>query len=145
MIYQFLLCFVRLVLDIVAAAGVAADEKDLEIALLRQQLRVLERKTKGATRLSRPEKLMLVALVDKFKGASQRFQNRISECLLLVKPDTVLKWHRELVRRKWTFHHPKVGGRPRIEAEVEALIVLCWLPGTSVLVFAHDAPYAAQW
>ena len=47
-------------LDLLAAAGVAASAKDLEIALLRQQLRVLERKTNKA-RLSRPEKLMLVA------------------------------------------------------------------------------------
>jgi hypothetical protein len=37
------------------------SEKDLEIILLRQQLRVLERKLKTQPRLSRPEKLMLVA------------------------------------------------------------------------------------
>ena len=43
MIYQLILCLVCLVLDTLAAAGVAAQEKDLEIALLRQQLRILER------------------------------------------------------------------------------------------------------
>ena len=53
-----------LILDFVAAAGVAANEKDLEIALLRQQLRVLERKSKHQTHLTPPEKLMLVALAD---------------------------------------------------------------------------------
>src|SRR5258708_4015893 len=37
--------------------------------------------------------------------------------MVLVKPDTLLKWHRDLV------HRPNVGGRPRIEAELEDLIV----------------------
>lgn len=123
MIYQLLFCFASLVLDLMAAAGVAAEEKDLEIALLRQQMRVLERKTSAKTRLSRPEKLMLVALADKVKGVSQHFRDRLRGCVLLVKPDTLLKWHRELVRRKWTFQRPNVGGRPRLEADLETLIV----------------------
>src|SRR5215510_10787069 len=96
MIYQLLMCFVCLMLDIMAAAGVAAQEKDLEIALLRQQLRILERKANAKFRLSRPEKLMLVALADKLKGVSHRFRDRLGQCVLLVKPDTLWKWHREL-------------------------------------------------
>src|SRR5215216_7424423 len=106
MIYHLLLCFVALVLDLLANAGVAAEAKDLEIALLRQQLRVMERKTKQRPRLSKPEKLMLVALANKLKRTSDPFHNQLQCCLLLVKPETVLKWHRELVRRKWTFRHP---------------------------------------
>ena len=43
--------------------------------------------------------------------------------LVLFKPDTVLKWHRELVRRKWTFKHRRVGGRPTIPADLEALVL----------------------
>jgi hypothetical protein len=41
----------------------------------------------------------------------------------LVSPQTLLRWHRELVRRKWTFrhHHP---GRPRIDPEVLELVLL---------------------
>ncbi len=34
-----------------------------------------------------------------------------------------LKWHRELVKRKWTFKCRKPGGRPRIDPELEALVV----------------------
>lgn len=33
------------------------------------------------------------------------------------------KWHRELVRRKWSFRQPSKGGRSRLDAELEALIV----------------------
>ncbi|MEP7289668.1 MAG: integrase [Chloroflexota bacterium] len=123
MIYQLLLCFASLVLDVMAEAGVGAQEKDLEIALLRQQLRILERKVNDKSQLSRPEKLMLVALANQLKDVSQNFRDRLQKCLLLVKPDTLLKWHRELVRRKWTTQRPKVGGRPRIGEELETLIV----------------------
>ncbi len=89
--------FVALVLDVLAAAGAAASEKDLEIALLRQQLRILERKGNAKPRLSRPEKLMLVALADRLRGVSQRFHSSLEQCVLLVKPDTLLRWHRDLV------------------------------------------------
>ncbi len=106
MIYQLILCFVCLLLDTLAAAGVAAQEKDLEIALLRQQLRILERKVNTNPRVSRPEKLMLVALASRLRGVSQRFHDHLEQCVLLVKPDTLLKWHRDLVRRKWTFQQP---------------------------------------
>jgi putative transposase len=123
MIYQVLMGFASLILDLVAAAGVSVEEKDLEIALLRQQLRILERKASHKARLSRPQKLMIVTLVDKLKSKSQRFRDRLGECMVLVKPETVLKWHRELVRRKWTFQRPNVGGRPRLDADLEALIV----------------------
>jgi transposase InsO family protein len=123
MIYHLLLCFVSLVLDLLASAGVATEEKDLEIALLRQQLRVMERKTKHKARPARPEKLMLVALADKLKKNPDHFHSRLQRCVLLIKPETLLKGHRELVRRKWTFHHPARGGRPRIDAELEALIL----------------------
>lgn len=123
MIYQLLLCLATLVLDVLATRGILPDEKDLQITLLRQQLRVLERKTRAKPRLSRPEKLMLVALAAQLKRRSQRFHDRLREAVLLVKPDTVLKWHRDLVRRKWTFKPGNGGGRPRIEPEVEALII----------------------
>ena len=106
-----------------AAAGVAAHEKDLEIALLRQQLRVLERKLDTRPRLSRPEKLTLVALSSSLELVTQQYGDVLRHCLLLVKPDTLLKWHRDLVRRKWTFQSPNAGGHPRIDSALEALIV----------------------
>jgi transposase InsO family protein len=41
----------------------------------------------------------------------------------IVTPDTLLRWHRELVARKWTYPPGRRPGRPRTEAEIEALIV----------------------
>jgi hypothetical protein len=42
---------------------------------------------------------------------------------VLVQPETVLRWHRDLVRRKWTFRRPRGAGRPPIAADLEALIL----------------------
>jgi hypothetical protein len=91
MIYHFLLCFATLIFDVFASIRVAPDEKDLQIALLRQQLRILERKAKTKTRLLRPEKLMLIALTTRLKAQTQRLHERLREAVLLVQPETVLK------------------------------------------------------
>ncbi len=71
---------------------------------------MLERKSKTKTRMSRPEKLMLVTLATRLKSQTQRFHEALGEALLLAQPETVLKWHSDLVRRKWTFQHPNRGG-----------------------------------
>ena len=41
----------------------------------------------------------------------------------IFQPETVFKWHRELVRRKWTFVRHKAGGRPPTAQEVERLVI----------------------
>jgi putative transposase len=106
MIYHLAFCFVALVLDVFASVRVVPTEKDLQIALLRQQLRILERQPKTRPLLSRPEKLMLVTLVTRLRAQTQRFHEALGEAVLLVQPDTLLKWHRQLAGRKWTFQHP---------------------------------------
>ena len=123
MIYHLLFCFVTLVFDIFSSVRVAPSEKDLQIALLRQQLRILQRTSKAQSRLTRPEKLMLVALTSRLKTRTRRFHKALHEAVFLVQTDTLLKWHRQLVRQKWTFQHPHRGGRPRLERDLEALIV----------------------
>src|SRR6266542_3336558 len=42
---------------------------------------------------------------------------------ILVLPKTLLRWHRELVRRKWTYRKAHQPGRPPIDAEVVALVL----------------------
>jgi hypothetical protein len=48
--------------------------------------------------------------------------NRVS---LLFKPDTLLRWHRELVRRKWTFtqRQRRKAGRPATDLQVRELLL----------------------
>ena len=50
-----------------------------------------------------------------------RLLPRPSWCGLLVQPATLLRWHRELVRRRWTYPHRR--GRPAIAAEIRALVL----------------------
>ncbi len=57
------------------------------------------------------------------KQTTAGIHNCLQRCLLVFKPDTLLKWYREWVKRKWTFRRRKQGGRPRIDPELEALVV----------------------
>ncbi len=66
---------------------------------------------------------MLVILVGNLTTMSTKGRNRLTELVCLFKPDTLLKWHRELVRRKWTFRNRAVRGRPSITAELETLVL----------------------
>ena len=72
---------------------------------------------------SRIEKLTLAVLVSKLKTITNGSAAGLRDILRLFQPETVLKWHRELVRRKWTYRAAKVGGRPRTDKAIEALIV----------------------
>jgi putative transposase len=108
----------RLLLDVLASR-LSYQQKDLEILLLRHQLRILQRKLPRSPRISMWEKGILAVLTVRFKLLNEGTSNRLSEAILLFKPDTVLRWHRELVRRKWTF---RPAGRPSVATELEQLI-----------------------
>ncbi len=112
-----------LLLDLIWLTCRTAHDKDLEILLLRQQLRIVQRKHPHVPPISRWEKLTLIVLVGKLTGLTSSARGRLSQVVLLFKPDTLLKWHRELVRRKWTFKKKASLGRPPISAEVEALLL----------------------
>ncbi len=91
--------------------------------LLRQQLRIVERRQPRGPVIERWEKLPLVALTARWRAGTTQWRERLSATMLLFKPDTVLKWHRQLVRRKWTFKQSSKGGHPRIDPEIESWIV----------------------
>src|SRR5260221_11547858 len=122
-IFQWLLCFWSFVLDLALVGRMGDREKDIEILLLCQQLRIVERRQPRGPDLERWEKLPLVALTARLRAGTTHWRERLSATMLLFKPDTVLKWHRQLVRRQWTFKQPSKGGRLRIDQEIEGWIV----------------------
>ncbi len=65
MVYVVSTCVLSFLLDLVTTARMAEHEKDLELLLLRQQLRILQRKVAHSPRISRWEKLSLAVLVAK--------------------------------------------------------------------------------
>jgi hypothetical protein len=75
---------------------------------------ILKRKA-GRPRLRRRDRL--------FMAAMSKTLLRAWWSSFVVSPQTLLRWHRELVRRKWTFRRTCVGCRPPITDEVRELIV----------------------
>src|SRR5207253_1223885 len=97
-------------------AGRRADSgaQELEILVLRHQLRVLRRKS-GRPRLTRLDRVLL--------ASASRLLPRDRWGSFIVTPQTLVRWHRELVRRKWTYGHSAKPGRPRVDPEVRDLIL----------------------
>ena len=85
--------------------------KDLEILVLRHQLRVLRRKS-GRPRFTARDRVVL--------AAASRALPRERWASFLVTPQTLLRWHRMLIRRKWTYSKT---GRPPIDPQIAALIM----------------------
>ena len=111
------------VVDLIVGTRRAGQAKDLEIALLRHQVRLLQRRASGPPHLSRWERLTLAVLATRLSRLTASPRALLARAVLLAQPETVLKWHRELVRRKWTFRRRHRAGRPPIAAEVEALLL----------------------
>jgi putative transposase len=118
-----LLHLVSTLIDLILISRLPVHEKDVEILLLRQQLAILDRQRSSRAKLLKSEKLSLAVLTIKLKALSRRTTRQLSDSLRLVKPETIFKWHRELVARKWTFKRTNVGGRPRKPKELDQLIV----------------------
>ena len=62
-------------------------------------------------------------IVSKFTQSATYTRNCLNNVLLIFKPDTVLRWHPKLVRRKWTYQRKGNLGRPRLSTEIENLII----------------------
>src|SRR5687768_9005035 len=110
-------------LDVLAVSRLTGDEKDLEILLLRQQLRIVDRRQRRGPVIPRWQKVALVVLVMRLQRKVANAKATLAKSLHLFKPETVLGWHRELVRRKWTFRSTQKPGRPVITGEIEGWIV----------------------
>jgi putative transposase len=123
MVYWSLFHILTFFLDIFTIIGVTNSDKDLEIIILRHQVRILQRKVKTPPRITDPERMILASLTDKFCHSTKEARRRLYQVMLIFKPDTVLRWHRDMVRRKWTFRRKGNPGRPSISFELEALIV----------------------
>ena len=98
------------IFSFVSIGRLSDSEKDLEILMLRQQLSILQRKQKHPIKPSKIEKLTLGVLTNKFKQATHQTANQLRGVIRIFKPETVLRWHRELVRRKWTYSNKNKGG-----------------------------------
>ena len=106
----------QLVLSFLGAIRVffrSRSDTALEVLALRQQVAVLKRRRPRPT-LRRLDRLFWTTL--------RRFWSRWADVLVIVKPETVVGWHRAGFRFYWRWRSRPQGGRPKINDEIRALI-----------------------
>jgi putative transposase len=100
------------VLGLVLLMGRTSSTKDVELLVLRHEVGVL-RRTNPRPRLNWADRVIFAALIRRLPRTLRWYR--------LVTPATVLRWHRQLVRRRWTY--PNRPGRPPINDIIVALVV----------------------
>ena len=85
--------------------------KDAELLMLRHELAVLRRQV--GPRVDWADRAALAGLARLLPGPNRHG--------LFVRPETLLRWHHDLVRRRWSYPHRR--GRPTVAAELRALVV----------------------
>jgi putative transposase len=113
MLFALLYLVVRRLFGLAGGSGSEDLSRDVEILVLRHQLKVLRRQA-GRPRLRRLDRVVL--------AAASRVLPRPAWSSFMLSPQTLLRWHRELVRRKWTYGERCVG-RPPLDPAAGELIL----------------------
>src|SRR5216684_6842451 len=106
-----LLCFV---LAILAAPFKSKSRLEAENAALRHQLIVLRRKLRGRVRFTNSDRWFFIQLYRWFPS--------VLNAVTIIRPETLVRWHRAGFRCYWRWKSRCLGGRPQIDAELRALI-----------------------
>jgi hypothetical protein len=106
-----LLCFV---LTLFASPFKSKSRLEAENAALRHQLIVVQRKMRGRVHLTNGDRLFLVQLYRWFPS--------VLRAIMIIRPETLVRWHRSGFRRYWRWKSRSLGGRPQIAADLRALI-----------------------
>ncbi len=113
MVWSFVYLALCRLVQLVVLLCRSERSKELEILLLRHELAILRRQPRRAP--FRPIDRAILA-------AFARALPRSAWTGLSVRPATLLRWHRDLVRRRWTYPHRRPG-RPALDRRVETLVV----------------------
>jgi transposase len=112
LLYPLLRCLLG-----VLAVLVRSDlSKDVELIVLRHENQVLRRRLGGRPRWDHADRLWLTAL-------SRLVHRRRWAEIFPVTPATILRWHRDLIARKWTYTDRRRPGRPSTGTSIKTLIV----------------------
>src|SRR5258708_30098388 len=106
-----LLCFV---LTVLASPFKSKLRLRAENAVLRHQLNVLRRRLHGRVRLTNNDRWFFIQLYHWFPS--------ILKVLTIIRPETLVRWHRAGFRCHWRWKLRPQGGRPQIETKLRALI-----------------------
>src|SRR5258708_30764447 len=106
-----LLCFA---LAVLASPFKSKLRLEAENAVLRHQLIVLRRRLHGRVRFTNNDRWFFIQLYRWFPS--------ILQVLTILRPETLVRWHRAGFRCYWRWKSRPLGGRPRIETKLRALI-----------------------
>jgi len=104
----------RFVLAVLASPFKSKSRLEAENAVLRHQLIVLQRRVRGRAQATNNDRWFLVQMYRWFPS--------ILTVVTIVRPETLVRWHRAGFRYYWRCKSNSRGGRPRIETELRALI-----------------------
>src|SRR6266446_2761847 len=103
-----------LLLNLAASLFKSKGRLEAENAALRHQLIVLQRKVRGRVQFTNSDRLFFIQLY--------RWCPSILKAMMIIRPETLVRWHRAGLRRYWRWKSRPAGGRPQIHAELRALI-----------------------
>jgi hypothetical protein len=106
-----LLCFI---LALFASPFKSKSRLEAENAVLRHLLTVLRRKVRGRVQFTDGDRLFLIQL--------HRWFPSVLKAITIIRPETLLRWHRAGFRRYWRWKSRSLGGRPQIDADLRVLI-----------------------
>jgi hypothetical protein len=111
--WSFAYLALRRVLQLLALALRGDRSKEIEILVLRHQVSVLRRQVHRPD-LTPPDRMLLAAL--------SQLMRRRAWATFFVTPSTLLRWQRDLIRRRWTYPHKKPG-RPPTHKTIRHLVL----------------------
>ena len=109
-----MISLIHFVLAILASPFKSKSRLEAENAALRHQLTVLRRNVRGRAKLTNNDRWFFVQLYRWFPS--------VLEVLTIIRPETLVRWHRAGFRRYWHWKSRQRGGRPQVQTELRVLI-----------------------
>jgi hypothetical protein len=109
-----MVALIFLLLNLAASLFKSKTRLEAENAALRQQLIVLQRNVRGRVQFTNSDRPFFIQLY--------RWCPSVLKAMMIIRPETLVRWHRAGLRRYWRWKSRSAGGRPQIAAELRALI-----------------------
>ena len=104
-----MVALIFLFLNLVASPFRSKGRLEAENAALRQQLIVLQRKLRGRVQFTNSDRLFFIQPYHWFPSVLQ--------AMTIIRPETLVRWHRAGFRHYWRWKSRSAGGRPQIAAD----------------------------
>src|SRR5450756_716734 len=104
----------KLIVGVLASLFMSRAKLEAEILVLRQQINVLRRRAPNRPHLNNTDRFLFVWLYRWFPS--------VLGAIAIVRPETIIRWHRAGFRAYWRWRSRNHVGRPKVSAELRTLI-----------------------